>query len=141
MARFSFIGAGVFDTLRTGQYAFDMDENRCELPKGCCSDQPPQSAQIRRRISKRLRVLFFLHAFVLVVCLVAGMSEVYPYLAWGQFLMPVAALLSPANIALPIVIFVRGRAEEVPTAALVFAVFLSVLMTIASFFAMLPLVS
>ena len=88
-------------------------------------------AQIRRRISKRLRVLFFLHAFVLVVCLVAGMSEVYPYLAWGQFLMPVAALLSPANIALPIVIFVRGRAEEVPTAALVFAVFLSVLMTIA----------
>ena len=90
---------------------------------------------------RRSRILFYVQAFSLLICIVAGMSEHYGYLRWVEFLMPATVILVLGSPAFPLVIFYVGRNERISAAALGLAVVLSVMMTVASYFAILPLVS
>lgn len=94
-----------------------------------------------RSISMRSRVLFFVHALVVVFCLIVGMSETYRCLTWAQLLMPIVPPAGLASMVLPLVILAVGRSEGIPPVRLALAVLLSMAMTTASFLALLPLVS
>jgi hypothetical protein len=117
-----------------------MNENPYASPKTNCSDQAVQPAAVRCRVGKKSRVLFFVHASILALCVIAGMSETYPRLAWGQWLIPVVPLLGFSSTVLPLLIFVVGRKEGISPVPLGFAVLLSMTMTVAMVFALLPLV-
>jgi hypothetical protein len=82
--------------------------------------------------------VFFVQVFTLVICVVAGMSESYPWLVWGQCLVLVADLLTLVNLFFPLVILVIGLTEKVSFELLLLAVLLSVVMTVASHVALFP---
>jgi len=86
------------------------------------------------------RQAFYLHVFVLLVAILMGMSERYPSLAWAQLLAILVIPSIPANIALPVVILVLATKERRSPGRIAAAVALSVVLSIAWFFALLPLV-
>ena len=88
----------------------------------------------------KARVLFYVQAIILVVLIMTGMSERYPWLTWAQALIPLAAPMGLANMVLPVVIFDLARSEQISPVRLILAILLSVAMTVGSFFALLPLV-
>ena len=66
-----------------------MNENPYESPDASASELV-QPAVTPRRTGKKARIVFFVQAFGLVLCVITGMSETYPWLAWGEWLMPFA---------------------------------------------------
>jgi hypothetical protein len=85
------------------------------------------------------RNVFYVHAVVVVMCLIVGMSESYSWLAWAQVLIPLVTPLLLGNIAIPFVILVLAVRERRTPGKIAAAVTLSAILTIASFYAILPL--
>lgn len=121
-----------------------MDENPYKSPEDC-SDEPATPEQPYRRAGKKSRIVFFAQVFGLVLCIITGMSESYSWLTWVQWLIPVfvpaVLVMVMVSPAFPLAILWVGLSEKVESEALTFAVLLSVAMTVASYFAILPLVS
>ncbi len=87
------------------------------------------------------RCVFYGHVLLVGVSIVLGMSESYPWLAWAEDVAPAVALLLPVNFAFPFVILVLAKREHRTPERTLAAVMLSVALTIAWFFAILPLVT
>lgn len=117
----------------------EVDENPYKPPE-YYADEPMQPEAIHRGTGKKARIVFYIQAFSLVLCIVAGMSETYPWLAWGEWLV-LFGYLPLVNLVFPPVILILGHKEGVSPGRLFLAFSLSGLITAASFYAILPLVS
>ena len=85
------------------------------------------------------RNVFYVHAFVVVMSLVIGMSESYSWLAWAQALIPLVLPLLLANVVAPFVILKLAIEERRTPRQIAAAVTLSVALAVAWFYAILPL--
>jgi hypothetical protein len=85
------------------------------------------------------RSVLYLHAFLAMMCIAAGMSESYSWLAWATLLIGLVLPLLLGNIAMPFVILWLARKERRNPGRIAAAVTLSVVLTVASFFAVFPL--
>ena len=76
-----------------------------------------------------------------IACVVVGMSESYTSLSWARRLVPLLnCLLLPAAIVFPLLVFrlsVRGGISPARTA---FAFVLSIMLSLATIFAIIPLI-
>jgi hypothetical protein len=57
-------------------------------------------------------IMFYIHAFVVILSLAIGMSETFPELAWGQILVPLIPPLWLVNISSPFVIYILAKKEK-----------------------------
>lgn len=117
----------------------EVDENPYN-PSEFHTDEPLKHAAIQHGTGRKARIVFYIQAFSLVLCIVAGMSETYPWLAWGEWLV-LFGYLPLVNLVFPLLILIFGHKERVSPGRLFLAFSLSGLMTAASFYAILPLVS
>jgi hypothetical protein len=85
------------------------------------------------------RKVFYAQAIVAAMCLVAGMSESYTSLAWAKVLIPLMNFLPLVNVVIPFVIVRLATREQRPSWQIAGAFTLSAALTIASFFAIMPL--
>jgi len=85
------------------------------------------------------RKIFYVHATIVVLCLAAGMSESYFWLAWAKVLGPLVMAAMPINPVLPFVILVLAIKEHRSQGRIAAAVALSAVLSVAWFFAILPL--
>lgn len=87
------------------------------------------------------RVAFLGQVCWTVACVVIGMSESYHWLSWAKVLIPALnLLLVPAAIAFPVVVCVLSVRNGISSERTTFAVMLSVLLSVASFIAIIPLI-
>jgi hypothetical protein len=86
------------------------------------------------------RKAFYIHAFVLAMLITVGMSERTPWLNWAEPLIILVLPLMLATIVMPVIIGGLATKERQSEVRVWSAVILSLGMTIASFFAILPLV-
>jgi hypothetical protein len=85
------------------------------------------------------RSVFYVQAFTVALCIVAGMSESFSWLRWAKPLIPLAALLFYGNLVIPLVILAKSKSESRTRFSVAAAVTLSLILSIASFYAILPL--
>ena len=85
------------------------------------------------------RNLFYIHALVAAICLTIGMSESYSSLAWAKVLIPLVLSLLLGSIAIPLVILRLAIKERRTPGKIAAAVTLSAMLSIVSFFVVLPL--
>jgi hypothetical protein len=98
-------------------------------------------ASSRPSLRSRARFAWLSHACWTVACVLIGMSESYHWLGWAKVLIPALnLLLVPAAIAFPVVVCVLSRRDGTSSERTTVAVLLSVVLSIASFFAIIPLI-
>ena len=85
------------------------------------------------------RSAFYVHATVVVLCLVVGMSESYSWLAWAKVFIPLVTPMMAVNLVLPFVILVLAIREHRSQEGIAAVVALSAALSVAWFFAILPL--
>ena len=89
------------------------------------------------------RIAFYVHVFVVVMCLAVGMSETYswlPDIPDPSVLHPLCLLLLFANYAMPFVILAFAKVDQRTPGEIIAAVILSAVLTVAGLCALLPLV-
>jgi hypothetical protein len=91
-------------------------------------------------IRSRSRVAFLSQACCTVASVLIGMSESYHWLSWARVLIPLNLLLLPAAIAFPVAVLMFSVKDHASPWRTIFGVVLSVVLSIASFFAILPLI-
>lgn len=110
------------------------------------SPEPPPNSPVpvvssRLSLRSRARLAFLSQVCWTIVCIVLGMSESYPWLSWARLLAPLLNwALVPAAIGFPLLVFrlsVRGGFSDART---LFAFVLSVVLSLATFFAIIPLI-
>jgi hypothetical protein len=85
------------------------------------------------------RKVFYVHVFIVAMGTVMGLSESYHWLAWAQCLAVLMIPMMLGNIAIPFVLLVQARKEKRSASQTVAIVVLSTVLSIAWYFAILPL--
>ena len=86
------------------------------------------------------RSAFYVHATVVVLSLVIGMSESYYLLSWARLLIPLVMPLMFVNLVLPFVVLTLAIKERRSPGRIAAAVALSAVLAIGWFLATYPLI-
>lgn len=114
-----------------------MDGNPYQSPNASACTSVPQPTRRRRARIALIAQICWTGMFIVI-----GMSESYASLHWAQPLIPLVDwFLFPAAIAFPAAILILSRKEDMPPWQRVFGLLLSVVLSVVSFFAIIPLVS
>jgi len=110
-------------------------EKPCRSPDSLAS-----VASSRPNLRSRARLAFLSQACWTIACVVLGMSESYPWLSWARILAPLLNWsLVPAAIVFPLLVFRLSVRDGISPARTLFAFLLSMVLSLATFWAIIPL--